>query len=107
MDGLVALAGGLRGRGRRDGADDRRRRRHDAAEMLERMRGAAYLVLPSLSYEALPRPLIEAYANALPVIASRLGTLRRGLLKVRWNAHVRRRPAVPGASVCPNAPPPA
>ncbi len=57
------------------------------AEVLDRMRSAAYLVLPSLSYEALPRPLIEAYANALPVIASRLGTLadlvepgRNGLL---------------------------
>lgn len=57
------------------------------AEVQERMRCAAYLVLPSLSYEALPRPLIEAYANALPVIASRLGTLaelvepgRNGLL---------------------------
>lgn len=56
-------------------------------EVRERMRSAAYLVLPSLSYEALPRPLIEAYANALPVIASRLGTLaelvepgRNGLL---------------------------
>jgi glycosyltransferase involved in cell wall biosynthesis len=57
------------------------------AEMQERMRSAAYLVLPSLSYEALPRPLIEAFANGLPVIASRLGTLaeliepgRNGLL---------------------------
>ena len=43
-------------------------------ELQERMRGAAYLVLPSLRYEALPRPLIEAFANALPVIASRIGT---------------------------------
>lgn len=57
------------------------------AEVQERMRGAAYLVLPSLSYEALPRPLVEAFANALPVIASRLGRLaeivepgRNGLL---------------------------
>jgi glycosyltransferase involved in cell wall biosynthesis len=57
------------------------------AEVQERMRRAAYLVLPSLSYEPLPKPLIEAYANALPVIASRLGTLadlvepgRNGLL---------------------------
>ena len=56
-------------------------------DVQDRMRSAAYLVLPSLSYEALPRPLIEAYANALPVIASRLGTLselvepgRNGLL---------------------------
>jgi glycosyltransferase involved in cell wall biosynthesis len=51
------------------------------------MHAAAYLVMPSLSYEALPRPLIEAFSNALPVIASRLGTLaelvepgRNGLL---------------------------
>lgn len=57
------------------------------AEVQERMRGAAYLVLPSLSYEALPRPLVEAFANALPVIASRIGSLaemvepgRNGLL---------------------------
>ena len=57
------------------------------AEAQERMRRAAYLVLPSLSYEALPRPLVEAFANALPVIASRLGRLaeivepgRNGLL---------------------------
>src|SRR3982751_221679 len=42
------------------------------SEVQERMRRAAYLVLPSLSYEPLPRPLIEAYANALPVIARRL-----------------------------------
>src|SRR3981081_358512 len=48
--------------------------RANPSEVQERMRCAAYLVLPSLSYEALPRPLIEAYANALPVIASRLGT---------------------------------
>jgi glycosyltransferase involved in cell wall biosynthesis len=57
------------------------------AEVQERMRAAAYLVLPSLAYEALPRPLVEAFANALPVIASRLGRLaeivepgRNGLL---------------------------
>ncbi len=57
------------------------------AEVQERMRAAAYLVLPSLSYEALPRPLVEAFANALPVLASRLGRLaeivepgRNGLL---------------------------
>jgi glycosyltransferase involved in cell wall biosynthesis len=57
------------------------------AEVQERMRGAAYLVLPSLSYELLPRPLVEAFANAVPVIASRIGRLaeivepgRNGLL---------------------------
>jgi len=45
------------------------------AEVQERMRAAAYLVLPSLSYEALPQPVVEAFANALPVIASRIGRL--------------------------------
>jgi glycosyltransferase involved in cell wall biosynthesis len=61
--------------------------RASQAEVKDRMRSAAYLVLPSLSYEALPRPLIEAFANALPVIASRQGALaelvepgRNGLL---------------------------
>jgi len=61
--------------------------RASPAETRERMRAAAYLVLPSLAYEALPRPLIEAFSNALPVIASRQGALadlvepgRNGLL---------------------------
>ncbi len=57
------------------------------ADVQARMRRAAYLVLPSLSYEATPRPLVEAFAHRLPVIASRLGALaeliepgRNGLL---------------------------
>lgn len=56
-------------------------------EVQERMRAAAYLVMPSLAYEAHPRALVEAFANALPVLASRLGALaelvepgRNGLL---------------------------
>jgi glycosyltransferase involved in cell wall biosynthesis len=56
-------------------------------EMQDRMCRAAYLVMPSLSYEEAPRPLVEAFANALPVIASRIGSLaelvepgRNGLL---------------------------
>jgi glycosyltransferase involved in cell wall biosynthesis len=39
-----------------------------------RMRGAAYLVLPSLRYEPRPRALVEAFANGLPVIASGIGS---------------------------------
>jgi glycosyltransferase involved in cell wall biosynthesis len=57
------------------------------SEVQARMGGAAYLVLPSLSYEDMPRPLVEAFANGLPVIASRIGRLaemvepgRNGLL---------------------------
>jgi glycosyltransferase involved in cell wall biosynthesis len=58
-----------------------------ASEVQARMVGAAYLVLPSLSYEDMPRPLVEAFANGVPVIASRIGRLaemvepgRNGLL---------------------------
>ncbi len=39
------------------------------------MRQARALVMPSLSYEAMPRVLPEAFACGLPVIASRLGAL--------------------------------
>lgn len=36
---------------------------------------AMALVLPSICYDSFPRTLVEAYASALPVIASRLGPL--------------------------------
>ena len=56
-------------------------------EVQERMRNAAYLVLPALAYQSVPRPVIEAFANSVPVIASRIGMLaeiiepgRNGLL---------------------------
>lgn len=44
-------------------------------EVYARMRGAAYLLMPSVWYENYPRTLVEAFANALPVIASRIGAL--------------------------------
>ncbi len=57
------------------------------AEVQERMGKAAYLVLPALSYQSVPRPVIEAFAASVPVIASRIGMLaeiiepgRNGLL---------------------------
>ena len=43
-------------------------------ELQERLEAAAYLVLPRLTYEAMPRPLVEAFANGTPVIASRVGS---------------------------------
>lgn len=45
-------------------------------DIYDRMRRAAYLVMPSIWYENFPRTLLEAFANGLPVIASRLGALR-------------------------------
>jgi glycosyltransferase involved in cell wall biosynthesis len=57
------------------------------ADVHAKMRRAAYLIMPSLAYERMPRALVEAFAHGLPVIASRLGALaelvepgRNGLL---------------------------
>ncbi len=46
---------------------------HD--EVLSEMAHARCLVIPSISYEAFPVTLVEAYSVGLPVIASRLGSL--------------------------------
>jgi glycosyltransferase involved in cell wall biosynthesis len=45
------------------------------ADVGQRMRQAAALVLPSICLESFPRVLVEAFAAGLPVIASRLGAL--------------------------------
>lgn len=44
-------------------------------EIMARLSRAAYLVLPSVCYEGFPRTLVEAFANGVPVIASRHGSL--------------------------------
>jgi len=63
------------------------------AQILARLSGAAYLVLPSVCYEGFPRTLVEAFACGVPVIASRHGSLaelvdegRTGLLFEPGNA---------------------
>ena len=45
------------------------------AEVALEMGRSVALVLPSTCYEGFPRVLVEAFASALPVIASRLGSL--------------------------------
>jgi glycosyltransferase involved in cell wall biosynthesis len=45
------------------------------AAIYDRMREAAYLVLPSIALESFPMTVVEAFASGLPVIASRLGAL--------------------------------
>jgi len=44
-------------------------------EVINQMKGAAFLVLPSLAYEGFPMVIAEAYATGLPVIASGHGSL--------------------------------
>ncbi len=45
------------------------------ADVYAQMAQRRALVLPSIWYENFPRTLVEAYANGLPVIASRLGAM--------------------------------
>ena len=47
----------------------------DPQQIYAQMQAAAYLVMPSIWYENVPRTLVEAYACGLPVIASRLGAM--------------------------------
>jgi glycosyltransferase involved in cell wall biosynthesis len=47
----------------------------DSAEVMNRMRAASFLVLPSIWYEGFPVIIAEAYSVGLPVIASKLGSL--------------------------------
>jgi glycosyltransferase involved in cell wall biosynthesis len=43
--------------------------------VFQQMRSSAALVVPSICYESFPRTIVEAYGNALPVIATRVGAL--------------------------------
>lgn len=44
-------------------------------EVAAQMRAAAFLVVPSVGHEQMPMTVLEAFANGLPVIASRRGAL--------------------------------
>lgn len=46
-----------------------------AEEYSEKLRGAAVLIVPSVCYENFPRIIVEAYAQGIPVLASRLGSM--------------------------------
>ena len=46
----------------------------EADDLQSRLQRAAYLVLPAPTHEPMPRALVEAFANAVPVIASRIGS---------------------------------
>lgn len=49
--------------------------RKDATDVRRAMESAAFLLMPSVSYEGCPMTLAEAYEAGLPIIASSLGSL--------------------------------
>jgi glycosyltransferase involved in cell wall biosynthesis len=65
--------------------------RLDPSSVLEELRRATALVLPSIWFEGLPLTVLEAYATGTPVIASRIGSLAEvvedGLTGLLADAH--------------------
>jgi glycosyltransferase involved in cell wall biosynthesis len=57
--------------------------------VLELMRGAAFLIVPSVCYENFPLVIVEAYALGLPVIASDLGAMSSIVRHGTTGLHVR------------------
>jgi glycosyltransferase involved in cell wall biosynthesis len=51
----------------------------DGAPVALAMQRARFIVMPSLGIEGFPMVVAEAYANGLPIIASRLGTLAEAI----------------------------
>ena len=49
--------------------------RHSHDEVIDEMKRAGALIIPSLWYEAFPHTILEASACGVPIIASRTGTL--------------------------------
>lgn len=58
------------------------------AEILERMKHASVLILPSTWYEGFPMIIAEAFAVGLPVIASNLGSMASIVDHERTGLHV-------------------
>lgn len=46
-----------------------------SAEVAREMARAAFLVIPSICYEGFPLTVVEAFSRALPIVASRIGSL--------------------------------
>ncbi len=57
------------------GANIRYTGRLNKEEIMALMRQSAFLIFPSQWYEGFPMTIVEAFANGLPVIASRLGSM--------------------------------
>ena len=60
--------------------------RLDSEQVLDEMRKARALLVPSLWYEGFPMTIVEAFSAGLPVIASRLGALAEIILPGKTGA---------------------
>ena len=61
-------------------------RRHHS-DVLQLMRNATFLVMPSLCYETFGLTILEAFATGLPVIASDLGSMASLVTHRRTGLH--------------------
>jgi glycosyltransferase involved in cell wall biosynthesis len=61
--------------------------RRPLAEVYRIMGDAAFLVMPSTWYEAMPRTVVEAFSRGTPVIASRIGALEELVTPGRTGMH--------------------
>jgi glycosyltransferase involved in cell wall biosynthesis len=61
--------------------------RRPLEEVYRVMGEAAFLVMPSIWYEAMPRTVVEAFSRGTPVIASRLGSLEELITPGRTGLH--------------------
>jgi len=58
------------------------------AQVLDTMRRAKFLIMPAIWYEIQPLTLVEAYACGIPIIGSRLGSLKEQIIDNETGLHV-------------------
>lgn len=56
-------------------------------EVIRYMKGAKYLIVPSIWYEGFPMTIVEAYSVGTPVISSKIGSLREVVIDEETGFH--------------------